>query len=228
MSLKRLSVFTVALALLAVVAATVSASDSGKFLGAAEGRYLAQSSIVQEATGMDASAIMRALQDGSSVAQLIEANAADIDVVIASLIDETTERINESKDAAIARLPEAINQQLDRRWHWRHRGPSPVFVSIFRRGEYPIETDKAEDGEVQETADEGASLLELIEANGGDVDGLMSDLVAEATAQIEDFAAAQIDGLEEYFKEQLNANFADGWRRRWRFRWPRLLLPKES
>ena len=113
MSLKRLTVFTAVLALMVVVAASVSASDSGTFLSAGAGRYLAQSSVVQEATGLDASEITSALQDGSSVAELIEANAADIDAVIASLVDEATEQINVSKDAAISRPRRSANSWID-------------------------------------------------------------------------------------------------------------------
>lgn len=231
MSPKRLTVFTAVLMLLSLVAASVSASDSGRSLNAPAGRYLAQSSVVQEASGLDASAIMSALQDGSSVAQLIAANDADIDAVIASLVEEASAQINESKDGAISQLPDVINQQLDRRWHWRHQSRSPVFISMFHRGAFPIASAEAGEGETQESLDEGASLLDLIEANGGDVDGLMADLVTEATAQIEAFAAAQIDGLDEYFREQLDATSADSWRRRWRFRWPRLPrlpLPNQS
>ena len=228
MSVKRFSVFIVVLLLVAPIAMSVSASTREAPLNSVVVRYLARSGIVQEATGLDASGIMSALHDGSSVAQLIEANDVDIESVITSLVGEATEQINELKDAAISRLPEAISQQLDRRWHWRHQGRSPVFMSVFRKGEFPIETEEAGDGEVKEPAEEGTNLLALIEANGGDIDGLMADLFAEATTQINDFAAARIDGLEESLREQLNATYADHWRRRWRFGWPRLPFLNDS
>ena len=225
MALKRLTIVIVALALLAPMAANVSASGNGASLTAAGARYLANSSVVQEATGLDATELLNALQDGSSVTQLIEANEADVDEAIASLVEEATAEINVSKDAAISRLPEAISQQLDRNWHWRFKGLSPVFVSIFRQANLSQATSGSDNTDRQETPAAGASLLALVEANGGDVEGLVADLVEEATMQINTFATVQIDALEDVFREQFSATYSDRRSRRWPFRWPRLPLP---
>jgi len=66
---------------------------------------------------------------------------------------------------------------------------------------------------------EGATLGELISGNGGDVDAVTADLVAQAADEINERAAAQIDSLEESFEEAMNEG------RRRRFPWWRRRNP---
>ena len=171
------------LVLLLTLVAAVSADDNG----------LTVSGILQEATGLDESGMMQALMEGASLAQLIEANSGDVEATAAALAVEAAAQINQAKEVAIARLSLMIEQQLDRSWRWGLRGHAPFFGTTYHKslgGEKP-ETPDATDTE--ETSATGVNLLTLIAANGGDVDGLVADLVAHATEQINASAAAQIE-----------------------------------
>ncbi len=66
---------------------------------------------------------------------------------------------------------------------------------------------------------EGSTLSELIRTNGGAVDAVTADLVAQAADEINERAAAQIESLEESFEEAMNEG------RRWRFPWWRRRNP---
>ncbi|MCY4062124.1 MAG: hypothetical protein OXG53_07140 [Chloroflexi bacterium] len=64
---------------------------------------------------------------------------------------------------------------------------------------------------------EGSTLSELIEANEGDVDAVIADLVAQASDEINARAATSIESLEESFTEALNESQRrrfPWWRRR--------------
>ena len=54
---------------------------------------------------------------------------------------------------------------------------------------------------------EGATLTELIEANEGDVEGVIGSFVTQATEAINENAAAAIAGLDETISESLNETY---------------------
>jgi len=54
-----------------------------------------QSEIILEATGLTSDELHDALQNGSTIADLIEANGSDVDSVISELVSEITTNINE-------------------------------------------------------------------------------------------------------------------------------------
>ena len=208
--------FAMLLVLLLSMVAIVGADDTG----------MTVSEVIQEATGLDESGITQALGEGSSLAQLIEANGGDVEATAAALAVEAAAQINAAKEAAITRLPLWISQQLDRSWHWGLRGHAPFFGTTYRGSVGAAQDEAASATPMPETSTTGVSLLTLIEANGGDVDGLIADLVAHATEQINNAAAAQIEALESTVMEQLNATYPDHWRRRrGRFSWPPRILP---
>lgn len=76
--------------------------------------------LAQEQTGLDAREIMQQLRDGSTLAQLIEANGGDVDAVIAAAMDAAAVRINQAVEAgritsevAEARLAQLEQQVTD-------------------------------------------------------------------------------------------------------------------
>ena len=90
--------FTLVLALLALLTAGVSAGDDrGPRSYAVFGRWfsgpgvLLADPIVQEATGLEGEDLQAALQDGSSISELIAANDGEVESVIASLVAQATE-----------------------------------------------------------------------------------------------------------------------------------------
>lgn len=122
MNIKRISIFTVVLAMMAMFAGMVvsAAGPDGRRGGRGFG---GNSEIITEATGLTQSEIRDAIQDGSTVAELIEANGGDVDSVIAELVAEATTHINEKVDEGritqeqaderIAELDEQILSRLN-------------------------------------------------------------------------------------------------------------------
>ena len=220
MSYKRLTVASIALVLLVAMGAVVSAHDSP--FG------LAYSDLIQEATGLDAAAIASARQDGSSLAQLIEANDGDIDAVIASLVAVARAQIIEAKDATIAAFPEVVGEALDRSWQWNVFGRKPVILGMFGKSAIIKEATGLDAAALRDALLEGSSLAEMIEDNGGDVDTITTELDANARAKIEEIASTRIDALEEIITDQLNDDLVDRWRRRRRFGRRSWLVTKTS
>ena len=220
MSRKRLTVAAIALVLLVAVGAVVSAHDSP--FG------LTYSDLIQEATGLDVAAIASARQDGSSLAQLIEANDGDFDAVIASLVAEARAQIIEAKDARIAALPELVGEALDRSWQWNVFGRKPVILGMFGKSAIIKEATGLDAAALRDALLEGSSLAEMIEDNGGDVDTITTELDANARAKIEEIASTRIDALEEIITDQLNDDLVDRWRRRRRFGRRSWLVTKTS
>ena len=84
---------------------------------------------VTAATGLDKAALNAALLEGSTIADLIEANDGDVEVTVSTLVEQATEEINEAASARILNYEEAVNEAFDadfsdslRRWRkWRPR-----------------------------------------------------------------------------------------------------------
>jgi len=87
------------------------------------GGFSGHSEVVLEATGLTSEELRTALQDGSTIADLITANDGDIDSVIEELVAETTTQINErveagrmtqeQADEALANIEDTITARLD-------------------------------------------------------------------------------------------------------------------
>ena len=122
MTIKRFTIITVVLAMMAMFASmVVSAHDPD---GPRGGRgFGGNSEIITEATGLTRAEIREAVQDGSTVAELIEANGGDVESVVAELVAEATTRINErveegritqeQADEKLAELEANIQSRLD-------------------------------------------------------------------------------------------------------------------
>ena len=82
-----------------------------------------------EATGLEKAELNTSLLEGSTIAELIEANDGDVASVVSTLVEQATEGINEAAAARILRYEEMIADAFDadfsdgsRRWRkWRPR-----------------------------------------------------------------------------------------------------------
>ncbi len=86
-------------------------------------------SIVLEATGLDARELRSALMEGSSIAQLIEANEGDVAQVVDALTTQATDEINTATSARLERVEGVVSEAMERDF-------SGVFERMrkFRRG----------------------------------------------------------------------------------------------
>ena len=84
---------------------------------------------ITEATGLDVNELNMALLEGSTMAELIEANEGDVKAVVSSLVEQATEGINEAAITRIQRYEETVGEIFEadfadtsRRWRkWRPR-----------------------------------------------------------------------------------------------------------
>ena len=70
--------------------------------------------MVLEAAGLDRADLRSALADGSTIAELIEANDGDVDEVAASLVAHATEQINEATATRSERVSEIVDEAMQR------------------------------------------------------------------------------------------------------------------
>ena len=125
MTSKRLAILTLVFAMMAMMAGAVISAQDGSEDGKRGGRhgFGGQSEIVNDATGLTREEIHTAIEDGSTVADLITANGGDVDSVIAELVAEATTHINEKvaegritqeqADERLAELESNITARLD-------------------------------------------------------------------------------------------------------------------
>lgn len=219
--------FTLVIALLALLTAGVSAGDDPSPKGYAVAGYwrsgpgvLLLDPIVQEATSMDAEELRAALQDGSSINELIAANDVGVADVIAELVAQAAEAIHSRAAAAIEDLDESITETMEeshrRRFPWwRRRNPVREYFGAWGMRETISEATGLNVSELNTALRNGATFADLIEANDGDIVATVSALVEQATAGINDAAAARIESYEEALIEAFEADFSDS-SRRWR------------
>ena len=219
--------FTFVLALLALFTAVVSADDApapkgfavfGRWLSGAEA--LLYEPIVLDATGMEGEDLRAALQDGSSISELIAANNGDVEAVIAELVAQVSDTIQTQAAATIDELEAGFNQAMEeshrRRFPWwRRRNPARELFGAWGMDETITAATGLDKTALNAALLDGATIAELIEANEGDVPSVVSTLVEQATAGINAAAAARIERYEEAVIEAFEADFSDS-SRRWR------------
>ena len=224
MSFKR---FTIVIALLALLTTAVSADDEPGPKGRAIAGYwhsgpsvLLADSIVQEATGLESEDLRAALQDGSSISDLIAANDGDVESVIAALSAQAAESINARAADSIEGLEASFNEAMDEShrprfpW-WRRRNPVREHFGAWGMHETITQATGLNLAELNTALLRGATIAELITANDGDVGATVSTLVEQATTGINEAAAARIQHYEEAVIEAFEADFSDS-SRRWR------------
>ncbi len=152
---------------------------------------------ILEATGLDEAAVYAALKDGSTLAELIEANGGDVDSVVAAMVAQATAEINARADAMLGMIEAEITENI-------HNSFDDFADGKGRRGEFgfdgssnPIlEATGLDEAALWEALKSGSTLAELIEANGGDVDSVAAAMVAQATAEITEGIHSSFDDFD--------------------------------
>lgn len=102
MKFKHLTILTLVFAMMVALVGVVAAQDdapNGR-RGKHNGRgLLGNSTIITDATGLTEVELRTALRDGSTIAELIEANDGDVDTVIAALVAEVTNNLTDKVEA---------------------------------------------------------------------------------------------------------------------------------
>ena len=220
MSIKR---FAVVFALLALLTAAVSAhddaeSDLAKPAKRAGLGFAFMDETLLEATGLDAEALRAALAQGSTIAELINANEGDVESVIADMAAQMTDDINAGVTTYLESLDERVSEELNadhsrrgpwgRRWLWHPRifGYAGVSDVIF-------DATGLDATGLRAALAEGSTLAELIEANGGDVTAVAAEIAATIADEVQAAAAERIESLEERLSELFDSDLSERWRR---------------
>ena len=220
MSIKR---FALVFALLALLTAVVSAhddtdSDRSKPAKRAGMGFSLVDEALLEATGLDAEALRTALAEGSTVAELIEANEGDVDAVIADIAAQLATDINESTASFLEGLDERVSEEMDasrsRRGFWGRRWIQQPRIFMYTGvSDAILEATGLDPAGLRAALAEGSTLAELIEADGGDLTEVTAEIVALIRDEVNAAAAERIEGLEEYLSEFFNSDLSERWRR---------------
>jgi hypothetical protein len=224
MKVKR---FALVLALLALLSATVSANDEPAPKGfALFGRWfsgpqaLLHDSTVLAATGMETEALRDALLEGATLSELVSANGGAAETVIAELATQAADAINAQAAASIASLEESFTEALSdshhRRFPWRRRhNLLREFFGAWNMDETVSAATGLDKAALNAALLEGSTIADLIEANDGNLEAVVSTLVEQATDGIHDASAARIQRYEEMIEDAFDADFSEK-SRRWR------------
>ncbi len=148
--------------------------------------------VVVDATGLDGAQIAQQLRDGATLADIITANGGNVDAVIADALAVVTERTNEAlangnltqerADEILANaethITEAINNpmpNLGRGGDGQRGGGMRDIMQIV------VDTTGLDGAEILQQLNDGATLAEIITANGGDVTAVIAQAVAVVT-----------------------------------------------
>lgn len=187
---------TLILLLLALFGSLVSADDETRPRGAPT-----VSSVLLEATGLDAEQLRQALRDGATPAELIEANGGDVSAVTEALVAEATSAIEASMSARLAEMDERLEAWLNGETdEGVHRAP-------FRSRVIPAALAEAtglDADALRQALDAGSTPAELIEANDGDVAAVTAAMAAEARGALEAAMERQIANLDARAAAWLN------------------------
>ena len=217
MTVKRFTLVTLIGAMIAVLVFAVSAQgDNDRGFKRGMLGFDGGSNPILEATGLDEAAVYAALKDGSTLAELIEANGGDVDSAVAAMIAQATAEINarvEAGQVSQARadamlgmieveITEGIHNSFDDFADGKGRRGRPGLP--MPRGEFGFDGDSnpileatgLDEAALWEALKSGSTLAELIEANGGDVDSVAAAMVAQATAEITEGIHSSFDDFD--------------------------------
>ncbi len=157
--------------------------------------------VLEETLGLSAEEIRDALADGSTLAEVAEAQGVPVDDLIANLVAAATERIDEAvadgkvdaerAEEAKAGLEERITEMVSRepgegfgrRGHHGHHGHR----GLLREGLETVEDVLGLSAEeIRAGLDEGKTLADLAGEQGVSTDDLADALVASATERIDE------------------------------------------
>ena len=124
--MKQKQLRTMAIVLVIMIAIVGTASAHGRPSGRdnrGDNMQTIDSTVLTDATGLTDAELYAALRDGSTIAELIEANGGDVDAVIAELIAEATTELTskveagditqEQADVLIANMEARITDHLN-------------------------------------------------------------------------------------------------------------------
>lgn len=219
--------FALIFALLALLTAAVSAHDdtdpalSKSAKRGGPGFLLVEATLLQ-ATGLDAEALRSALADGSTIAELIEANEGDVESVIADMAAQMTDDINASVATYLDGLGERVSEELDveraRRGPWGRRWlRHPRIFGYAGVRDAILEATGQDAAGLRAALAEGSTLAELIEAKDGDLTVVAAEIEATITDEVNAATAERIEGLEARLSELFNSDLSER-RRRGRMR----------
>lgn len=186
--------------------------------------------VISEETGLTSQEIIVQVQEGLTLGEIIVINGGDLDAVTAAATETITQSINdgveaglipqERADQLLANLDEVINAALNGelpRPREDRRG-EPRFDAVRTLVETTVEQTGIDIRSLLSALRDGQTLAEFIEANGGDLDAVLTAAteVAQAgidealasgritEAQAEELAAAVPDLLEQTVNGELN------------------------
>ncbi|MBZ0293756.1 MAG: hypothetical protein K8L99_14410 [Anaerolineae bacterium] len=224
----------VGLSLVSILAIGVGAASAqpgrmgrgGPFTPQGNGQEIIQ--LVLDQTGLTMLELRTELMNGSTLTELVEANGGDMDVIVSTVLDAATERINtavengnltqERADEMLANLEDSINEVIN------NDGGLPLNAGLglgMGRGGFaaqPLGIRLAERGVIQAAADQtglttaeivaqiqdGATLADILAENGIEVDAFVDSVVGEAETRFQ----GRMDILREHLTERLNGTTA--------------------
>ncbi len=145
-------------------------------------------------TGLTVQEIRDQLADGQTLATIIEANGGSVQNVIDAAVSAATEQINqavangrmtqEQADQLLSQLPDVIARAVN--GEFRAQGDRPSLARASERILIQAAADATglEPSAILEQMRAGQTLAEVISANGGNVEAVVSAAVSEATAEI--------------------------------------------
>ena len=179
-----------------IAGAVVSAQDDTMKNGGRGGLrgFGGQSEVILDATGLTSEELHTALQDGSTIADLITANDGDVDSVIAELITEATTHINEhvaagritqaQADEMLANLEANITARLDGTFERPDGFGGRGGFGFYGQNEIILDATGLTPEELRSALQDGTTIADLITANGGDVDSVIAELSADDVARL--------------------------------------------
>jgi len=173
-------------------------SESAPFLGMHRGGFGGGFGMdivtLTDATGLTAAEIRSALADGSTIAELIEANGGDVDALIADAVAEygaylavavEYERMTqEEADAQLAQFEEHLTARVNGELEAPFMDGFGGRGGFGQRGGFGFDlatlTDATglNEAEIRSALADGSTIAELVEANGGDLDALIAEVVS--------------------------------------------------
>lgn len=222
MKMKHLGILTLVFVMMVAIAGAVSAQGGpngrggrGGFNGNRPNVAGTNSTIITDATGLTQEELRDALMNGSTIAELIEANGGDVDAVIADLVAQVTENLNERNDATLETLEDRITEQVNGTYERPEN--SRVGFGLYTDSTVILDATGLTQEELRDALRNGSTIAELIEANDGDVSAVIADLVDEATTAInekvdagditQERADTYLENLEERITERINGTY---------------------
>lgn len=178
--------------------------------------------IVTEATGLTQTEIAQQMRDGATLSEIITANGGDAEAIKAEVTTLVTERIETAvtndritrtvADEMLANLPERISQIFDTVHNFEGRPFNRAERGLFGEFIQSIETATGLTGqEIALQLTDGATLSEVITANGGDVEAIKAEVLEAATERVNervtngDITQEEADAILAQAEEELNA-----------------------